>query len=181
VLGFYVNDVACLEARPPFALESTSDAAHRILFALKRSAVFSALWQARVPLRNWLEPDPGLSFEQHVVDGSPDPRVDAGWDRVQGFLTDIKTALDARGIPFTILVIPRRDQVQDAGAGSAYDQRIAAIAASLGIPTVDARAALREAYRTHGDALFIAWDGHNSALANQAIAELLAKSLAARG
>jgi len=53
-------------------------------------------------------------------------------------------------------------------------------AESLGIPTVDALETLREAYRTEGDALFIAWDGHNSRLANQAIAKLLARSLAAR-
>jgi lysophospholipase L1-like esterase len=180
VLGFYVNDVACLAALAPFELDTTSDARHRVLFALKRSAVFTALWQARVPLANWLEPDPGLRFEKHVVDGSPDPLVDAGWERVRGFLTEMKTALDANGIPFTILVIPRRDQIQRAGAGDAYGERIAAIAASLGIPTVDALETLRDAYRTEGDALFIAWDGHNSRLANQAIARLLARSLAAR-
>jgi hypothetical protein len=35
--------VACLAARAPFALDTTTDAVHRILYALKRSAVFTAL------------------------------------------------------------------------------------------------------------------------------------------
>ena len=174
LLGFYLNDVACLARKPPFPVDSTNDPKHRLLYALKRSAVFAALWQARVPLAHWLRPDPGIAFEQHVLDGSPDPQVDAGWDRVTGFLSEMKASLDARGVRFAILVIPRRDQVQNASAGTAYNQRIAAIGEQLGIATIDALPALRDAYRTDGDALFIAWDGHNSRLANQVIAELLA-------
>ena len=151
---------------------------HRVLYALKRSAVFSALWQVRVLLSNWLRPAPGIRFEQHVLDGTADLLVEAGWKRVKGFLTEMKASLDARGIPFTILVIPRRDQVQNTRAATAYNQRIASIAADLGIGAVDALETLRDVYRIHGDALFIAWDGHDSKLANQAIARLLAASLA---
>ena len=178
LLGFYLNDVACISAQAPFALDSTNDDMHRVLYTLKRSAVFSALWQVRVPISNWLRPAPGIRFEQHVLDGTADPLVEAGWGRVKGFLTEMKASLDARGIPFTILVIPRRDQVQNARAGTAYNQRIAAIAAELGIGAIDALEALRDAYGIHGNALFIAWDGHDSKLANQTIAQLLAASLA---
>ena len=178
VLGFYVNDVACLLAAAPFALESTQGETRKVLYALKRSAVFTAIWQARAPLRNWLQPGPGFGHEQRVLDGTPDPSVEAGWGRVTGFLREIKASLDAREIRFTILVIPRRDQVQNSRAPTAYNQRIAAIAADLGIQTVDALEALREAYQIHGEALFIPWDGHDSRLANLAIAQLLAATLA---
>ena len=178
VLGFYANDVACISPKAPFSLDSTHDETHRLLYALKRSAVFTALWQVRVPISNWLRPAPGFRFEQHVLDGTADPLVEAGWGRVTSFLTEMKASLDARGIPITILVIPRRDQVQAARSATAYNRRIAAIAADLGIGAVDALEALRDAYQTHGEALFIAWDGHDSKLANQAIARLLAASLA---
>jgi hypothetical protein len=45
---------------------------------------------------------------------------------------------------------------------------------------VDALASLRDAYRSHGDAFFIAWDGHNSRLANQRSRSCWRKSLAAK-
>jgi lysophospholipase L1-like esterase len=178
VLGFYVNDVTCVVPGAPVPLGSSDAPARRILYALKRSAVFTALWQARVTLSNWLRPAQGFAVENHVLDGTPDPFVDAGWARVTAFLTEMKASLAARAIPFTILVIPRRDQVRDARAPTAYNRRIAAIAAGLGIPTVDALHALRSAWATHGDALFIPWDGHDSKLANQVMARLLAASLA---
>ena len=60
---------------------------------------------------------------------------------------------------------------------TAYNERIAAIAAGIGVPVVDALAPLRAAHATGAD-LFIAWDGHNSGEANAVIARELAGVLA---
>ena len=92
-------------------------------------------------------------------------------------LERMRAALAARGIPFTILVIPRRDQVRSPAAFTAFDQRIGRITTELSIADVDPLSALREAYAREGERLFIAWDGHDAGPANQVIAESLARAL----
>lgn len=168
VLGFYVNDVTP-RYEPVPAQEITNTFQKRLGYWLKRSALFTLLWQL------WKQHEGPAAkvalHEHHILDGEPDEVVDRGWQEVERSLAEMKQLCDARGVPLLLVVIPRRDQVDGSEPGTAYNRRIAEIAAGLDIPTVDALPALREAYARHGRALFIPWDGHNTGLANQVIAK----------
>jgi lysophospholipase L1-like esterase len=173
VLGFYVNDVAPIyRVRAPE--ERTNTRTKRLAYLAKRSAVATFLWQA---YRAMLSPPAGTLKEQRILSGEPDPHIERGWEQVETSLSGMKGEAEKLGVGLLILVIPRRDQVADPGAGRAYNDRIAEIAARLGIPALDVLPALREAYAAQGDELFIPWDGHNSALANGIIAREVARQL----
>lgn len=180
VLGFYVNDVVPAPERLPAAVSLSNGLAHRASYALRRSALVTALWQARVPLRAWLEPDPGAARERDVVAGRATPDAERGWAQVERSLAAMQAIARDAGAELVVLAIPRRDQVSSRVEETGYQRRLAAIAAAHGLAFVDALAPLRSAWREEGDALFLPWDGHDSARANAVIAASLAASLAER-
>ena len=175
ILGFYVNDVVP-RSMPGPAEERTNAWPKRIGYVLKRSAVFAFVWQTYQGL--WAHRHVGAR-ELHIVNGEPDPQVEKGWAEVERSLVGIQQLCADRGADLFLLVIPRRDQVSGREPATAYNQRIAEIASRHDIPVTDALSALQRAYREHGDDLFIPWDGHNSALSNEIIAEALAPVIAA--
>jgi lysophospholipase L1-like esterase len=178
VLGFYVNDVLPLpDSRQVAATEITNTGSKRAAYLLKRSALFVAAWEARHPLRAWLSGERS-SWEETILTGVPDARIEAGWRQVELSLADMKRLAAERGLDFWLLALPRRDQVAGAQAGRAYQRRLAELCARLGLRFFDALPVLEAAYAEHGDRLFIPWDGHNSALANAAIARALARAIA---
>ena len=97
-----------------------------------------------------------------------------GWKQVETSLAAMKARIEQRGARLVILVIPRRDQVAAEVPATAYNTRIAELAARLAIPLLDPLAALREAHAARGDEMFIPWDGHNTRRANAVIARELA-------
>lgn len=182
VLGFYVNDVSrrpgdasslCSAVRP----ESWS---RRVGYFLKRSAIFTALWNARRPIRAALRGDAGTDRELRILSGETDPAIETGWREVERALAAMKASAEAEGAQLLVLVMPRSDQVAGHIAGLAYNRRIAAIAGSLEVPVVDVLEPLRRAFADQGNQLFIPWDGHNSAAANQVIGRTLADFLLQR-
>jgi hypothetical protein len=171
VLGFYVNDVTP-RYTPRAGAELTNTWSKRAAYVMKRSALFSLGWQTGFALFG----DKGVSRrERRILTGEADPAVEAGWRQVSDSLGGMRAQAEALGARFTLLVLPRRDQVSGRTPGDAYGARLAAIAAELGIERVDALPVLREAYARHAEALFIPWDGHNSALANAWIVEELVR------
>lgn len=179
ILAHYVNDVV----RAPEATGTRDSAfvrtntwSNRMGYWLKRSSLLLAVWQARAPFRSWVSPQ-NSPWEERILTGDPDPRVEAGWTQVTHSLAEMKRVSEERGIGFWVAVLPRRDQVSGKQPGREYQRRLKAITADLGVPIIDILPALREAWATERDALFIPWDGHNSALANTVIARLVADSL----
>lgn len=171
VLGFYVNDVTSIYPTGS-AQELTNTWSKRVAYLLKRSALVTALWQT---FEHLTLPAAGSAREQRILTGDADARLEAAWEQVASSLAAMRERTRARGAGFTLLVIPRRDQVVAADPPTAYNRRAAAVAAELGIPVVDVLEPLRRAHAEVGDALFIPWDGHNSAVANRVIAEALAE------
>ena len=88
-------------------------------------------------------------------------------------LTAMKELWDARGVTLLVAILPRRDQVSGILPGRAYNERARTVAEAHGIELIDLLPSLSEEYRVKGDALFIPWDGHNSAAANHVIAACL--------
>ena len=89
----------------------------------------------------------------------------------------MKELCGARKATLFVTILPRRDQVAGQNRGRAYNDRARAIAEANGIEAFDLLPDLSAAHRITGDALFIPWDGHNSAAANQVIAAGLARKL----
>jgi len=180
VLAFYVNDVSPRwkpELRPERPSQRTNSGEKRLAYVLKRSVLVSLVLERLQVLHRGAEAEQGRDFEAYVLTGEPAPEVERGWEQVERSLAGMKALCDARGIPLLLAVLPRRDQVANAQPARAYNERIAAIAARQGIPAADLLPDLTAAFADHGPALFLAWDGHNSALANRVIAEGLAARL----
>lgn len=169
VLAFYVNDVAARPKQVLAATGRTNTTLQRIAYLLKRSALATSI------LRLVLSSLHGGGDREHrVITGEPDPAIEQGWADVESALAEMKRRAHALGVGMLIAVLPRRDQVDGSTPAMAYNTRIAQIAERLGIPAVDMLEPLRRAWPEHGAELFIPWDGHNSAIANEIIAQELA-------
>lgn len=174
LLAFYVNDVATTPQRVASDSGSTNTTSRRIAYLLKRSALVTTLLQARLIFPSWRA---SADRERHVLTGEPDPLVERSWSDVERALGEMKAMADTRSVGLLIAVLPRRDQVDGRTPATAYNARIAEITRRLEIPTVDVLEALRRAWPKHGAALFIPWDGHNSAIANEIVARELVSAV----
>jgi lysophospholipase L1-like esterase len=174
ILGFYVNDVAVRHAPRPAALPHDNTLGKQIAYILKSSAL---LMVARSGWHALTANPKAILGERAILTGEYAPNVEPGWKQVTGSLRSMKAFADAQGAGLLIVVLPRRDQVSGQLKKTVYNQRLAAIADTLGIPLVDPLVPLQEAFRTYGPRLFVPWDGHDSALANRVIADVIAPKL----
>jgi len=179
VLAFYVNDVAPrYEPKPTKTSEMTNSASKRLAYLAKRSALVTWIRQRMLVLHVEQDLKKDRAYSEYILSGAESPEVERGWQQVRTSLAAMVRTCAERGIDFRLAVLPRRDQVAGATSARAYNERIAAIAAEVGVASVDLLPELGAAYRAgRGDALFIPWDGHNSAVANAVIAERIAREL----
>lgn len=178
VLAFYVNDVAS-RSKPRTTQTSgqTNTWKNRATYLLKRSAVVTIAHNRLLPTwYAWKHGD--RSTENAILSGAYDEHAERGWRQVDQSLRVMKELCHTRGIPFLMAILPRRDQVSGRRSLRAYNDRARAIAETHEIRVVDLLATLSVAYRVKGESLFITWDGHNSAVANQVIAERLSTIVA---
>ena len=91
----------------------------------------------------------------------------------------MKKESDKNNTKFSIVLLPRRDQVSGQIPWEPYSNHLKDIAKQYQIPVTDTIVPLQEAYKTHGKELFIPWDGHNSKIANAVIAHTIAEKLIA--
>ena len=78
---------------------------------------------------------------------------------------------------FIIAVLPRRDQVSGQITEMDYFERLNIIADEIDIPMISMLQPLKNAYTQYGQDLFIAWDGHNSSIANKIISKEISLKL----
>jgi len=175
VLALYVNDVVPgYTPRRIGASAPTNTWDKQLVYLLKRSAVITWTYY-RLFLPWYTRGGPASTIEEAVLTGKVDARAERGWQQVDRSLAAMKEACDARGVRLLVAILPRRDQVSGIHPGRAYQERARATSEAHGIEALDLLPDLSAEYRTKGDALFIPWDGHNSASANHVIAERLAQ------
>jgi lysophospholipase L1-like esterase len=177
VLALYVNDVVPRHRPLVGASGQTNTWTKRVTYLLKRSAVVTLLyynlflpWQARRSTR-------GFEAEEAVLTGQITEDAEEGWRQVERSLVAIKKRADERRIALLIAILPRRDQVSGRHPGRAFGERARSIADAHAVPAVDLLPSLSQEYRRSGERLFIPWDGHYSAVANETIAERLALTI----
>lgn len=119
VLALYVNDVA--PQRDPRSLNAsgqTNTWNKRVTYLLKRSAVFTVIYKRLLPA--WYGWWYGLSNEDAVLGGSHKEGVELGWRQVDESLGVMSELCRARGVPFLVAILPRRDQVSGNRSWRAY-------------------------------------------------------------
>jgi hypothetical protein len=174
LVALYVNDVGMVSEVPPFPIETRLSLRHRVAYLLKRSTLFTAFWQACGSVPRLLgQRSEGYERELAMLKGEYDRFVEQGWKQVEESLGQIKRQAADSGGDAMVVVLPRRDQVSGLLTQTAYNDRVRKIADELGLKTIDVLSPLRAAYVTHANRLFIAWDGHHSALANGVVAQTI--------
>ena len=177
VLALYVNDVVPNhDPRNAGGTTLTNTSGKYLVYLLKRSAVVTWTYHMLVP---WYarQVARGNSVEEAVLSGEDDTRAERGWRQVETSLAQMKELCDSLGVEFLVAILPRRDQVSGQHPGRAYNQRARRITEAHRIEALDLLPSLSAEYGAHRDKLFIPWDGHNAAAANQVIAARIAEKL----
>jgi hypothetical protein len=177
VLALYVNDVVPRHDPRGDGAARTNTWSKQLVYLLKRSALVT--WVYYRVLLSWQAQrlQHGSSVEDDVLAGRRTERVERGWQQVERSLTAMKKLTDTHGAMLLVAILPRRDQVSGYRPERAFDDRAHDIAAAHGIGVIDLLPSLSETYHRNGETLFIPWDGHNSAIANEVIAERLAATI----
>ena len=179
VLAFYVNDVVERFVPKPVQNNKDSQMASRIAYILKRSSLLLSLRTALNTIKQQWSPNKGLSPHEAILRGELNPKLEKRWQQVKNSLEAMKKESDKNNTKFSIVLLPRRDQVSGQIPWEPYSNHLKDIAKQYQIPVTDTIVPLQEAYKTHGKELFIPWDGHNSKIANAVIAHTIAEKLIA--
>jgi lysophospholipase L1-like esterase len=177
VLAFYVNDVAPrYDPHNVNASELTNSRGKRLAYVLKRSALVTWVYYGLLlPLQ--VRGSDGRSIEDAVITGDHNEAAERGWRQVEQSLAAMKQRCEARQVLFLVAILPRRDQISGDNSSRGYNARAITIGEKHGIAMLDLLPDLSTAYRLKGASLFIPWDGHNAAAANEVIATRLAARL----
>ena len=171
VLGFVLNDLADLTRRVSSRemLRLSSEENSRLPFGpvkarLRQTAIYNALFLMKAWARKTTGNDPTLQEVdiRHLLKASYDDRTLELFDRYRGHLTELKSVLDAKGIPLVLMIFPYWEQVSQNATDEAQ-RRLTVMARELGIPTVDLLASYRK-FDSKGRKFFhMPWDHHPSA------------------
>ena len=175
VLAFYVND-AVKKFTPSQEMKKKQEAGQtRLVYALKKSALLMSLRTAIGGIKNMVNPSDGFIAQQALLKGEDNSVLDARWKQVSDSIASMKRMSDAYKAKFMIFSIPRRDQIYGVMPWDAYYEKLTTIAELNQVSVFSMLEPLQAAYKEHGKELFIPWDGHNTGIANQIIAETLSK------
>ena len=177
VLAFYVNDVVERFTPNPVQHDEGGQLIKRAGYILKRSALLMTLRTALSTVRQWWSQGKGASRQNALLKGELSPNLAKRWLQVENSLAAMKRESAKKHTQFGIVLLPRRDQVSGQMPWEAYSNRLKNIAKQYQIPVISALVPLQEAYKVHGKKLFIPWDGHNSKIANNVIAQEIADKL----
>lgn len=180
IVAVYPNDVSRTFTPDPASALPTNSTEKRLGYVLKRSTVCLLFLSGFRGALRWWEGNEEAVHEHDALTGTPDEFVEEAWHQVERSISGMKSCADENHVELLVVVIPRRDEVTGAERGRAFQKRVRAIADANGISCVDPLGALEQEYRRSGDAMFLAWDGHNTKISNAVIAGELAEALASR-
>ena len=177
ILAFYVNDVVKKFTPSQDWYKKHKAKQNELAYMLKKSALLLSLRSALDAVRNIVSPSDGFRYQQALLRGESNAVLDGRWQQVSTSIASMKQMCDAGNSKFVIISLPRRDQVDGTFPWSGYYGKLVSIAQQYQVPVFSMLEPLQAAYSEHGKTLFIPWDGHNTALANRAIAESISREL----
>lgn len=177
ILAFYVNDVVKKYVPSPELKQNREAGQSRLIYALKKSALLMSLRTAYDTIKIMVSPSKGFLAQQALLRGEDLPVLKERWQQVSNSIASMKQMSDAYRTKFIIISLPRRDQVDGRTPWDGYYGKLESVAKQFHVPIFSMLEPLQAAYLVYGRRLFIPWDGHNTVIANQAIAESISKQL----
>lgn len=182
VLAVYVNDVSpSYVPKQRKAGDKTNTFKKRVGYLAKRSALVNLILQRLAARAHAHRMSKGRAVSEFILTGVPNERIERGWEQVDRSLAAMQAECSKRGIAFLVAILPRRDQVSGEQPARIYNDRVASIARSHGVDSIDVLPDLCRAYEEYGAQLFIPWDGHNSPIANRVIGTKISERLSSLG
>ena len=178
ILAFYVNDVVKRFTPNPSLHESGDEFKFRVIYTIKQSVLLLTLREAFHTIRQILAPSTAHLRQKALLNGENEYDIIEAWRQVDDSISAMKKMTDTNNISFMIASLPRRDQIDGRLPWNAYNNHIQAIAEKYNIPFVSMLEPLQQGYKIHKRELFIPWDGHNSKIANNFIAQKISNILA---
>jgi lysophospholipase L1-like esterase len=180
LLGWYWNDVS---ERPIEATFEAFRARGEFVFDTGGKLAGWALWRWR---GGELLRRSALVMLLHDLaspkDGLYAPEVAAeGFARLPGLLASFQTQCLELGARAAVALFPDRSCLTGSDVTRAYDDRLRAATAALGLPTLELLEGVLPLYRARGRLPVLPFDGHYDASANQAMGAHLARALVELG
>lgn len=178
VLAFYVNDIVSKPVSVRNVQGDDVDSINRrLIYLLKRSALLLSIKTTYDSIRLSSFPPDSYRLQKALLAGESNPEIDTRWEQVEHSLLVMKEATARSNVGFLVVSLPRRDQVDGRLPAGKYNTQLSAVMERAGVRYINLLGPLQQAYRKHGKALFIPWDGHNTAIANRVIAEEVAAAM----
>lgn len=168
VLAFYVNDVVKTFTPNHARSKARNESSGAFVHVLKRSALLLTLRQV---YSSFQKPKRSHLKQQALLNNEVDDEIIERWLQVEKSLASMKQTADKYDMVFFVASLPRRDQVMGSTPWDGYNKNLEMITEKLGITMLSMKEPLAQGYKTHQQDLFIAWDGHNSVIANHIIAQ----------
>jgi hypothetical protein len=181
-LAFYWND---LYPRPEKVIPipnnqsgDQQDSVQRYLRILKRSRVLLFLRERSASLANLIWPSSDWKHREMIFNGLTSPYLERAYGDVEKSLAEFKSLQHELGFVPILIIIPMPMQVQQSAPPPTHmQQRIEAMAKTVGLRTLDLLPALRHAYAANRD-LYIPWDNeHFTPQGHKVVAEALDRYL----
>ena len=180
VLAFYVNDIVSKPVSIMSAQGKDSGRVNsRLVYLLKRSVLLLSLRNAYDAIRQIILSGKGFHMQNALLAGESNPVIDKRWKQVEDSLSSMKEVSVRNNASFLVVSLPRRDQVDGHLPAGQYNKRLSVVMKKVGVNFMNMLAPLQIAYKKHGKALFIPWDGHNTEVANRVIARQVATAVQA--
>lgn len=187
VIGFYANDVVPKPAKINAAL--TGDGMLRrqgfggvlpdfVVHTLKRSRLLLFLRDRVGKLNNLVSPSSQFLHQQSLLDGTPNPFVERGWQEVDSSLRRMAALKREKGFELLLVIFPMAEQLLRDSSRAYYQSRVRAIADKYAIPSIDLLDSYKREFTGFGS-LFIEWDGHPNPKAHQIAAGEIAQFIEA--
>jgi hypothetical protein len=150
---------------------------NRLIYFVKKSALMLALREAFYAMKQLFFPNEWFLQQDAILRGESDLDIEARWQQVEQSISAMKETAERENVGFIVVSMPRRDQVSGRFPAEKYNIRLSAVMKRTGVRFMNLLAPLQQAYKEHGKALFIPWDGHNAAIANRVIAGEIAAAI----
>ena len=146
---------------------------YRLIYFLKRSRLVTLVYWRLGILQGGGEANPLNA----VLEGDTPPSYEEGWRIIEGVLRRARDMASERGFRLIVFPIPVGQELRGDYPREQYRSRVLALAGKVGAESFDPTPALKA--RAGGfERYFIMWDGHISAEAHEAIADMLADLIA---
>lgn len=180
ILGVYANDVLPRDGNLTVNLFEPGDEPGRWLYRARSSLVVLAASRVLRRIGRWLQGPSEDTIETDVILDRQNDLVQRGWLEFERSLASMAEQAAQAEVDFQVLLISHRDEIRaDVDQGN-FARRVQLIAQQINVPVVNPIEELQAHYLIDGEAMFIPWDAHNTAVTNRVLAVAVATQLVGR-